>query len=186
MKTKLLFLQIVILLLWVAACTDNSKADVENEEVHTEEPTRVIPFPDAVIVKELPKINLPVKKPIETAQIIRTREELLNFYDAEALATNPDLNSINFSEQTLLLNGASTYSDITGLAYTYTKTGDSTYSYATEVSGVPVLYAPLVTYAYGVIVKKLPPTAEVTFVFDELVTVDEEETKKLFQICPSF
>lgn len=172
-KTPLLSLLFTGLALCLASCSENQDVQVNNERTT---------FPEAIVIKELTRINLIAKKPIETAQIIRTQEELFIFFDAGALAALPELNSINFSEQTLLLNSTNTNSHITSLTYTYTKTGDSTYNFETEASGIPVVGTSSVTY--GIIVKKLPLTAKVAFSFEEASlnnnATDEEETKKFW------
>ena len=121
------------------------------------------PFPDAVIIKELPKITAVGNS--NSSEIVQTQKGLESIFSQKDLESFEDLQNIDFSKHTLLL-GYGTYSnEVSDMEHSFTKTGTSEYTYILRVSGDAT--RPDV-FRYGIVVEKLPITAEIIFKIEEL------------------
>ena len=142
MKTKT-FLALLLLLIVGCGC---SKTDKDTS-------------PEAVIVKELPKMYFESNIEMGKHKVIQTQTEL------EALFPNVDLNTveilknINFSNQTLLI-GREFYPNIADLRYQFIKTKAYDYVFTIEISGMATQPD---FFLYGIVVKKLPNNANISF-----------------------
>ena len=142
MKIKT-FLALLLLVIVGCGC---SKADKDTS-------------PEAVIVRELPKMYFESNIEMGKHKVIQTQTEL------EALFPNVDLNTveilknINFSNQTLLI-GREFYPNIADLRYQFIKTKAYDYVFTIEISGMATQPD---FFLYGIVVKKLPNNANISF-----------------------
>lgn len=144
MKTKaFLFMVIALFLLVGAGC--------EKE----------IFYPDAIIIKELPKMYLTGNIKQGEQKLIQTKNELLTSFSQSDIDKVNDLKNIDFINQTLLI-GCDTYSnEVNNLRYLFSKKIEKEYILQVEISGGAT--RPEGNFYYGIIAKKLPETAIVTF-----------------------
>ena len=144
MKTKtFLFLAIASFLLAGAGC--------EKE----------ILYPDATLIKDLPKMHLTGNIKQGEQKIIRTKDELLTFFSQFEIDKVNELKNIDFAYQTLLI-GCDNYSnEVNNLRYTFSNKSEKEYILHVEISGGAT--RPEGNFYYGIIANKLPKTAIVTF-----------------------
>lgn len=144
MKTKtFLFMAVVSFLLAGAGCEKD------------------IFYPDATLIKDLPKMYLTGNIKEGEQKIIRTKEELLTFFSQFEIDKVNELKNIDFTNQTLLI-GCDNYSnEVNNLRYTFSKNDEKEYILHVEISGGAT--RPEGNFYYGIIANKLPKTAIVTF-----------------------
>ncbi|NDW12292.1 hypothetical protein D0T50_05235 [Bacteroides sp. 214] len=141
-KLKLLIL-LPILILGIAACDDNDGN---------------MDYPDAVIVKELPKL-LPNSS--RESLVIQSQKELEAVYSKEELARFEELQQIDFESHTLLL-GYGTYSnEVSYMKHSFLKKSSNSYVYLLVISGLAT--RPDV-FGYGILVEKLQGKERITFI----------------------
>ena len=145
MKTKLLvFITITLLLL-----------------IGGKKKKKEIFYPDATLIKDLPKMYLTGNIKQGEQEIIRTKEELLTFFSQFEIDKVNELKNIDFTNQTLLI-GCDNYSnEVNNLRYTFSKKNEKEYILHVEISGGAT--RPEGFFYYGIITNKLPKTAIVTF-----------------------
>ncbi|MDO5616841.1 MAG: hypothetical protein Q4G16_11665 [Cruoricaptor ignavus] len=119
-------------------------------------------YPDAVIIKELPKI-IPIGNHRESV-IIQSQSELETVFDTATLEQIEDLQGIDFSKYTLLLGYGTYGNEVTNLEHYYSKTASNTYTYLLKIAGDAT--RPDV-FRYGILVPKLPASAKVNFEIEE-------------------
>lgn len=120
-------------------------------------------YPDAVIIKELPK--MPIGNHRES-MIIQSQSELEAVFDTATLEQIEDLQGIDFSKYTLLLGYGTYKNQAIQMEHYYSKIGNDTYTYLLKVgSDAPALDF----FRYGILVPKLPASAKVSFKIEELV-----------------
>ncbi|MDO5616843.1 MAG: hypothetical protein Q4G16_11675 [Cruoricaptor ignavus] len=120
-------------------------------------------YPDAVIIKELPKI-IPIGNHRESV-IIQSQSELETVFDTATLEQIEDLQGIDFSKYTLLLGYGTYKNQAVQMEHYYSKIGSNTYAYLLKVgSDAPALDF----FRYGILVPKLPTSANVNFKIEEL------------------
>ncbi|WP_080903408.1 hypothetical protein [Parabacteroides sp. Marseille-P3160] len=117
-------------------------------------------FPEAIIVKELPKMYLSGNIEKGDHKVIQDQSELQNIFSWEELSKVNDLQNIDFSKYTLLI-GCDSYLSEANLEYSYSKTGDIDYLFQIRISGMAA--RPDGFFQYGIIVEKLPQKAKVNF-----------------------
>ena len=145
MKTKLIVFTTITLLLLIGG------SGCEKE----------IFYPDATLIKDLPKMYLTGNIKQGEQEIIRTKEELLTFFSQFEIDKVNELKNIDFTNQTLLI-GCDNYSnEVNNLRYTFSKKNEKEYILHVEISGGAT--RPEGIFYYGIIAKKLPETAIVTF-----------------------
>lgn len=125
-------------------------------------PNNIIEYPDAVILKELPKMAVGSNR---EAMVIRSEQELMAVYTEEYISRISDLQNIDFSRYTLLLGHCFSANEVLYMKHLFSKTGVSTYTYLLQIAGDGT--KPDV-FRYGILVAKLPTTAEITFVIEEM------------------
>ncbi|MDO5615079.1 MAG: hypothetical protein Q4G16_02735 [Cruoricaptor ignavus] len=119
-------------------------------------------YPDAVIIKELPK--MPIGNHRESV-IIQSQSELETVFDTATLEQIEDLQGIDFSKYTLLLGYGTYKNQAVQMEHYYSKIGSNTYAYLLKVgSDAPALDF----FRYGILVPKLPTSANVNFEIGEL------------------
>ena len=105
MKTKLIVFTTITLLLLIGG------TGCEKE----------IFYPDATLIKDLPKMYLTGNIKQGEQEIIRTKEELLTFFSQFEIDKVNELKNIDFTNQTLLI-GCDNYSnEVNNLRYTFSK-----------------------------------------------------------------
>ena len=118
-------------------------------------------YPDATLIKDLPKMYLTGNIKQGEQEIIRTKEELLTFFSQFEIDKVNELKNIDFTNQTLLI-GCDNYSnEVNNLRYTFSKKNEKEYILHVEISGGAT--RPEGFFYYGIITNKLPKTAIVTF-----------------------
>lgn len=144
MKTKaFLFMVIALFLLLVVGCEKD------------------IFYPDAIIIKELPKMYLTGNIKQGEQKLIQTKKELLTLFSQSEIDKVDDLKDLDFTNQTLLI-GCDTYSnEVNNLRYLFSKKSEKEYILHVEISGGAT--KPEGNFKYGIIANKLPKTATVTF-----------------------
>ena len=144
MKTKtFLFMAVVSFLLAGAGCEKD------------------IFYPDATLIKGLPKMHLTGNIKQGEQKIIRTKEELLTFFSQFEIDKVNELKNIDFTNQTLLI-GCDNYSnEVNNLRYAFSKKEEKEYILHVEISGGAT--KPEGNFYYGIIANKIPKTAIVTF-----------------------
>jgi hypothetical protein len=143
---------VFLMLLLLAAGCDNDKNNDDNA-----------PFPDAVIIKVLPKITAVGNS--NSSEIVQTQKGLEAIFSQKDLEPFEDLQDIDFLKHTLLL-GYGTYSnEVSYMEHSFTKTETSVYTYILRISGLAT--RPDV-FRYGIVVNKLPASAEIVFEIEEL------------------
>ena len=111
MKTKLIVSTIITLLLLIGG------TGCEKE----------IFYPDATLIKDLPKMYLTGNIKQGEQEIIRTKEELLTFFSQFEIDKVNELKNIDFTNQTLLI-GCDNYSnEVNNLRYTFSKKNEKEY-----------------------------------------------------------
>lgn len=148
MKTnkKLLIISFLLILIGMGGCEN------ENEI-----------YPDATIVKELPKINVIGNN--TKSIVIQSQKELKAVFNKNELQQIEDLQQIDFSKYTLLLGYGSYSNEVSNMEHSFSKTRTTSYTYLLKVGGDAT--RPDV-FRYGILVIKLPKSAEVIFKIEEL------------------
>ena len=147
MKTKILLIMTLATLLIGVGC----------------EKEKNITFPDAIIIKELPKMYILGSN--SESLVIQSQNELQALFSNEELQRYEDLQQIDFTQYTLLLGHGSYPNEVSNLEHSFIKTGIRSYTYLLKVAGDATRPD---AFRYGIIVKKLPQAAEVTFKIEEL------------------
>src|SRR5690554_2663704 len=111
-------------------------------------------YPDAIIVKELPRLNPGNNnRPL----VIRSRKELEAVFDKNELERVKELQQIDFSKYTLLSGFVGSTTEVYVAEHSFLKTGTTTYTYLLKII---IGYATRPdAYRYGIIVLKLPKSA---------------------------
>ncbi len=125
-------------------------------------PNNIIEYPDAVILKELPKVAVGSNR---EAMVIRSEQELMAVYTEEYISRISDLQNIDFSRYTLLLGYCFYANEVSYMKHLFSKTGVSSYTYLLQIAGDATIPD---AFRYGILVAKLPITAEITFEIDEI------------------
>ena len=120
-------------------------------------------YPDATLIKDLPKMHLTGNIKQGEQKIIRTKDELLTFFSQFEIDKVNELKNIDFTNQTLLI-GCDNYSnEVNNLHYTFSKKNEKEYVLYVEISGGAT--KPEGNFYYGIIANKLPKTAIITYDF---------------------
>ena len=122
-----------------------------------------ITFPDAIIIKELPKLDI-LGNNTESI-VIQSQKELGAIFSESELQRYEELQQIDFTQCTLLLGFGSYGNEVSNMQHYFIKTGTRSYTYLLKIAGDATRPD---TFRYGVIVTKLPKAAEVTFKIEEL------------------
>lgn len=122
-----------------------------------------ITFPDAIIIKELPKLNI-LGSNTESI-VIHSQKELDAVFSESELQQYEELQQIDFTKHTLLLGFGSYGNEVSNMQHYFIKTGTRSYTYLLKIAGLATRPD---TFRYGVVVTKLPKAAEVTFKIEEL------------------
>jgi len=118
-------------------------------------------YPDAIIIKELPKMHLTGTIKQGEQRIIQTKKALLTLFSQSEIDKVDELKNIDFTNHTLLI-GCDNYSnEVSNLRYIFSKNSEKEYTLNIEISGFAT--RPEGYFNYGIIAKKLPETATVTF-----------------------
>ena len=149
MKTSKLLLTMLFLfmIIGIAGCEDD-----ENET-----------YPDAIIVKELPRLSTGNNT---RSLVIRSQKELEAVFDKNELERVEELQQIDFSKYTLLSGFVGSSTEVYVAEHSFSKTGTTTYTYLLEI--IRGYTARPDAFRYGIIVLKLPKSAEVVFKIEEL------------------
>jgi|ADurb_Cas_02_Slu_FD_contig_31_3305740_length_1145_multi_3_in_0_out_0_1 hypothetical protein len=97
--------------------------------------------------------------------VIQSQNELQALFSNEELQRYEDLQQIDFTQYTLLLGHGSYPNEVSNQEHSFIKTGIRSYTYLLKVAGDATRPD---AFRYGIIVKKLPQAAEVTFKIEEL------------------
>lgn len=149
MKTIKTFLVIpfLLLLIGITGCEDD-KNDT---------------YPEATIVKELPRMGMGRNtEPL----VIRSRKELQALFDKSELERVEELRQIDFSRYTLLTGFVGSSTEVYVEGHLFSKTGANTYTYLLKIKISDATRPD--QYRYGIIVPKLPKSAEVEFKIEEV------------------
>lgn len=97
--------------------------------------------------------------------MIQTQAELDELDKRVSFHHVDDLENIDFSKRTLLLGFAGYAVQVSKIQHTFSKTTDSTYCYSLYVflTGCTIPQS----FMYGIIVKKIPEDANITFKVEE-------------------
>ncbi len=149
MKTKMILFTVIVFSLMVggAGCERNNN----------------ISYPDATIIKELPKITDIGSN--TKSLVMQSQKELESVFNKNELQRFEDLQQIDFSKYTLLLGCGSYGNEVSNMEHSFIKTGTKSYTYLLKVGGDATRPN---TFRYGILVEKLPNSAEVTFKIEEL------------------
>ena len=120
-------------------------------------------YPEAIIVKEFPKINV-IGNNTESI-IIQSQRELEAVFTHEELQLVTDFQQINFSKYTLLLGYGKYGNEVSNMEHSFVKTGMSTYTYLLKLAGSATRPD---SFRFGILVLKLPKSVKVTFKIEEL------------------
>lgn len=142
MKIKT-FLALLLLVIVGCGC---SKADKDTS-------------PEAVIVRELPKMYFESNIEMGKHKVIQTQTELEALFPNMSLNTVEVLKDIDFSNQTLLI-GREFCPNIADLRYQFIKTKAYDYVFTIEISGMATQPD---FFLYGIVVEKLPNNANISF-----------------------
>ena len=123
-----------------------------------------ITFPDAIIIKELPKLYI-LSSNTESV-VIQSQKELYTMFGESELQRYEEMQQIDFSKSTLLLGFGRYGNLVSDMRHYFVKTGKRSYTYLLKISGDATMPD---TFRYGVVVTKLPKEAEVTFKIEELL-----------------
>ena len=116
--------------------------------------------PPAEIIKELPKMYLNGNLTAGEHAVIQSKTELLALFPQEEINKSVDLQEIDFNTQTLLI-GRDDYGYGACFNYEFYLTEKNQYIFKVDIFGG---YATMdYNFLYGIIVGKLPATAEVIF-----------------------
>ncbi len=148
MKIKKIFLMMpfLFLIMGIEGCEDKNEI-----------------YPDATIVKELPKVNVIGNN--TKSIIIQSQRELEAVFSKNELQQVNDLQQIDFSKNTLLLGYGNYSNEVSNMEHSFVKTGISTYTYLLKITGLATRPD---TFRFGILVVKLPKSAEVIFKIEEL------------------
>lgn len=122
-----------------------------------------ITFPDAIIIKELPKLYI-LSSSTESV-VIQSLEELYTMFGESELQRYEELQQVDFSKQTLLLGFCRYGNLVTDMRHYFAKTGERSYTYLLKISGDATMPD---AFWYGIVVAKLPKEAEVSFKIEEM------------------
>ena len=125
--------------------------------VGCEKETNII-FPDAIIIKELPKLYI-LSSSTESV-VIQSLEELYTMFGESELQRYAELQQVDFSKQTLLLGFCRYGNLVSAMRHYFVKTGERSYTYLLKISGNATMPD---AFWYGIVVAKLPKEAEVSF-----------------------
>lgn len=117
-------------------------------------------YPDAIIVKELPKMYIQGNIKQGDVKIVHSKKELLALFSQSEIDKVNDLATINFSTQTLLI-GCDNYASEANFRYKFSKNKETEYNFSVEINGM--VARPEGYFLFGIIVKKLPQDAKVSF-----------------------
>ncbi|MEA4985496.1 hypothetical protein SDC9_36651 [bioreactor metagenome] len=120
-------------------------------------------YPDATIVKELPKITAIGDHTKSVA--IRSQKELEDVFSKDELKRFEDLQQIDFSKYMLLLGYGTYPNEVSNMEHSFSKTGTNTYTYLLKITGDATRPE---AFRYGILVGKLPKSAKVIFKIEEL------------------
>lgn len=148
MKTRKIFLMMpfLFLIMGIGGCEDKNEI-----------------FPDATIVKELPKVNVIGNS--TKSIIIQSQRELEAVFSKNELQQVNDLQQIDFSKYTLLLGYGTYPNEVSNMEHSFSKTGTNTYTYLLKITGDATRPE---AFRYGILVGKLPKSAKVIFKIEEL------------------
>ena len=127
------------------------------------EKEKEITFPDAIIIKELSKLDI-LGSNTESI-VIQSQKELDAIFSKSEMQRYEELQQIDFSKNTLLLGFGRYGNEVSNMQHYFIKTGTSSYTYLLKIAGDATRPD---AFRYGIIVAKLPKDAEVTFLIDEL------------------
>ena len=117
-------------------------------------------YPDAITIKELPKMSLTGNIKQGEQKVIQSKKELLALFNQAEIDKYFDLQSIDFEKQTLLI-GCDSYPSEANFRYEFSKEEGRSYYFFVEISGCAA--RPDGNFKYGIVVQKLPKTAVVNF-----------------------
>ncbi len=120
-------------------------------------------FPDAIIIKELPKLTILGKN--TKSIVIQSQKELNTVFSESELQRYEELQQIDFTKYTLLLGFSSYGNEVSNMQHSFIKTETNSYIYLIKIGGLATRPD---TFRYGVIVAKLPKAAKVVFKIEEL------------------
>ena len=141
MKTKTF---LALLLLVIAGC-GCSKTDKDTE---------------AVIVREISKIRVYLgDEKFGTYKVIQNKKALDSAFSNVEFSTLEQFKDIDFTTETLLL-GYDNYANQADFRFQFVKTKANNYSLTVKISGLATKPD---TFLYGIVVKKLPNNANVSF-----------------------
>ncbi len=118
-------------------------------------------FPNVAIVKELPKIYITEVFEAGDTKIVQSKTELISIFEAERLLTITDLNDIDFTKNTLLLGYIANPYQVASLQHSFTQTNNFEYTYSVRLE--PTDAPAFDEFMYGVIVEKIPFSADIIF-----------------------
>ena len=127
------------------------------------EKEKEITFPDAIIIKELSKLDI-LGSNTESI-VIQSQKELDAIFSKSEMQRYEELQQIDFSKNTLLLGFGRYGNEVSNMQHYFIKTGTSSYTYLLKIAGDATRPD---AFRYGIIVAKLPKATEVTFLIDEL------------------
>ncbi|QLF49438.1 hypothetical protein HW278_01305 [Capnocytophaga sp. oral taxon 902] len=143
MKTKT-FLALLILVIAGCGC---SKTDKDTS-------------PEAVIVREISKIRVYLgDEKFGTYKVIQNRKTLDSAFSNVEFSTLEQFKDIDFTTETLLL-GYDNYANQADFHFQFVKIKANNYSLTVKISGLATKPD---TFLYGIVVKKLPNNANVSF-----------------------
>ena len=146
MKTKKVFLIVPFLFLIMGGCEDKDGI-----------------YPEAIIVKELSKIT--VLGNHTKSVVVQSQKELKAVFSEEELKRIDDLQQIDFSKYSLLLGYGSYANEVANMEHLFSKTTEMSYTYLLKIGGAATRPD---SFRYGILVSKLPKSAEVIFKIEEL------------------
>lgn len=122
---------------------------------------------DETIIAELPKMGAESMRDMKSgdSRVIRSQEELLDVFSIEEIQSLAQLQNIDFTTYSVLIGMCSYSNEVNYIKHTYTKTGDSTYTYHIKISGDATRPD---SFLYGIIVKMLPADAVILFEIEKI------------------
>ncbi|MDP3443975.1 MAG: hypothetical protein Q8T08_14055, partial [Ignavibacteria bacterium] len=120
-------------------------------------------YPEASIVTELPKINVIGNN--TNSIIIQSQKELEAVFTKDELQQVNGLQQIDFSKHTLLLGYGDYNNEVSNMEHSFVKTNIKTYTYLLKIAGDATRPD---TFRFGILVVKLPISAEVIFRIEKL------------------
>ena len=116
--------------------------------------------PEAVIVREIPKITVYLgNEKFGTYKVIQNRKTLDSAFSNVEFSTLEQFKDIDFTTETLLL-GYDNYANQADFHFQFVKIKANNYSLTVKISGLATKPD---TFLYGIVVKKLPNNANISF-----------------------